>query len=198
MRSVKAIFPQLLRALSLVVVIPVSSVAVVCSTASAEQTKTAPSSILVSASQPSLAAFRETFLYLSARAAEEQEQKPAFTWHALAKGSVAAPAYNYYSGGRRDPEAYRENQRLAPDEMALLLQREYGAGSLLSRGATSIAGFAMATEKSAQLSLDGVNMATESVIDNARKAFDMPYLPDLNLRSTIRGDRVDVGIRKNW
>lgn len=156
------------------------------------------STTLSTACRASMAAFRRTDLYRESQAPEDAKKKPKLHWQALVDGGMPAPAYYRFSGGGLAPEAYRANRRLAPGEMALMLQQEYGHGSMLGLTANALAGVAIATEKGTQVSLDGVNLATDTLIEGARDAFNMPYLPDIRLRSTVQANRLDIGVKKTW
>jgi hypothetical protein len=119
-------------------------------------------------------------------------------WEHVATDAALAPDYARYSSGRATVEAYEANQDLPPLAMAMVMEREYGAGSMLSRSALALAKWADFYETRAQVPLDKVNGATETVADKAADLLHLPHFPMLNLHSEVTTRGISLGTRHRW
>ncbi len=120
-----------------------------------------------------------------------EETEPDNTWR-------YQPHYLEFTQGLRPVEDYDANRRLRPDELALLMQNEYGRGSILARSALTLATVASAAERGSQIPLDQVNVVTARVVSETGNLFGLESMPELRLRSEIDTDRVMIGFKTRW
>jgi hypothetical protein len=157
------------------------------------------SGTLERATAGSLSIYREVPLELSAALAEREEQRSRpMNWQRLADEVDLTPNYSRFSQGLATAQSYEDNRGLNANGMAMVLQKEYGAGSMLGRSALTIARWAEFYETRTQMPLDKMNVATDTIVEKARIAFRMPNIPVLNLRSQVSTKGVEIGFRHRW
>lgn len=156
-------------------------------------------SVLQSAANSSLAVYRGAKLALQERIDAREKPKPLImNWQRLADDVAITPVYSRYSMGLASAESYEANRRLNPTEMATVLEKEYGSGSMLARTGLALARWAVSYETRTQVPLDRVNNAADGLVNKARVKFDMPRIPLLNLRSEVSLRGIELGLRHRW
>jgi len=83
-------------------------------------------------------------------------------------------------------------------QVAATLHRNYGANSLVGRGADALATIAIAAEDTTQLPLDGLNSITGTIFEAGSRALGIASSPRLELRSGITARQAGVTLSTDW
>lgn len=106
--------------------------------------------------------------------------------------------YGEFSRGDRPAEEYAANRNLNSDEMRMLIEREYGRGSWLTRTGVAMATVVGTVEKGTQIPLDGVNYVTDRASEKARETFRIDNMPEMRFHSRARGRRIGIVFQARW
>ena len=106
-------------------------------------------------------------------------------------------------GGHFDYERNEARSRLPryprkPGEIAQALEDTYGARSLLTRGAKSLARVNDAAERSVEAPLNGVNAFTNNVIRGTGTLFGIEELPEFRFKSRTTNSHFGLGLEADW
>ncbi len=85
----------------------------------------------------------------------------------------------------------------SPKEVAEVLRRGLGPGSVLTHGADAVASLADVAERTTQVPHDGINFLSDAAVDTGRR-LGWRRLPRFRLRSMIENDRAGVSLSARW
>jgi hypothetical protein len=160
---------------------------------------------LAQASPPSAAVAPLTWEQFEARRAEDRSRRASPVEPGgdseLLYGTlivVADPHGGHFDYDQKEALSHLPRYPRRPREVAQALEDAYGADSLITRGAKSLAMASDAAERTTQKPLDGVSALTNALVKTTGGLLGVDEVPEVTFRSRTAGDRFGIGVEAAW